>query len=272
MSTASNPPAASAPASTGAIPPATTYTEAQFTEAVERARTEERSKIATELEAARKEVTTLTEKLASQTTELSTLRNTAETLQKSVKTDGKIDVSKLIEEVSDRVARTASSAAASKMAELETRVATLSQELKAKQLSEFRAKAISDAGGVDALIPELVRGNTEEEITASVTESKTIFDKTKAKFAPTTAPVLPGNEAKPGATTPAAPAAGATAPVAAAPAAATVPPVPEASPEQNPTGIRPVTTTPRVPPGEWKNRRQEAMRALEGRYAAPTSV
>lgn len=273
MSTASKTdPAASAPAPAAAAnPAATTYTEAQFTEAVERARTEERSKITTELETARAENKTLTDKLAAQGIELTTLKNTAETLQKAVKTDGNIDVSKLIEEVSERVAKSASNASATKVTELETRVTTLTQELKKKELSEFRTKAIAAAGGTEALIPELVQGNTEEEITASVTRSKNIFDQTKAKIASTTAP-LPIAGADP--TKPAAAAApAAVAPVAAAaPALAPgqVPPSPDPSPESNPTGIRPVNTS-RVAPAQWKEQRAEAMRKLEGRYAAAGS-
>lgn len=274
MSTASNPPAASAPAPAAAAnPAATTYTEAEFNAAVERARTEERTKITAELDTARAEVKTLTDKLATQGTELTTLKNTAETLQKAVKTDGNIDVSKLIEEVSERVAKSASNASATKVTELETRVTTLTQELKKKELSEFRTKAIAAAGGTEALIPELVQGNTEEEINASVTRSKNIFDQTKAKIASTTAPlpVAGTDPTKPAAV--AAPAAAAPVAAAAAPALAAgqVPPAPEPSPENNPTGIRPVNTS-RVAPAQWKDQRAEAMRKLEGRYAAAGSA
>lgn len=267
MSTTPTPPSTTAPA-TGASD-TTTYTHTQFTEAVERARTEERGRINVELENARKEANTLKDQITSQTTELTTLRNNVETFKKAAQANGNVDVAKLIEEVSDRVSKAATAASQSRMSELETNVTKLTQQLKTKELSEFRTKAIADAGGADVLIPELVRGNTEEEIRASVTESKSIFDRNKARFAPSTTlpPVVPataGEPAKPGAF---------TAPVVAAPAATTLPPVLAPSPEQNPTGIRPMTNSgTRVNPRDWKGQREAAMRGLEGRYAAPGSA
>jgi hypothetical protein len=70
------------------------------------------------------------------------------------------------------------------------------QKLAAERLRE---KLIAEAGGVTALIPELVRGSNEEELKASIEASKQVFQRTVASAGAPAAPSSQQGNGNPGA-------------------------------------------------------------------------
>lgn len=257
-------PAAPATPISSPSPAVTVITQADLTTAVEAARKEEKDKLYGEIETLKaqnakfsSDKLAVDQQLATLTQEHATLKATAETLVKAKKSDGTIDVQKLIEEVTDRVAKGAETSYSKTVTELQNQVSALNGQLKSRELKEVRERLIVDAGGVDSLIPELVQGNTEEEIKASVASSKAIFDRAKSRFSP--------NTAQPPAGTPSAPA-----PIsqpATAPAIAPLPLIDAMAPiDPSAPAMRQVSS--RQDPKQWASNRAATLQSLSGRYAS----
>lgn len=227
----------------------------EHTAALEKVRKEEKDKIYADLQAARSQVESLTKKVTTLEGENASLKTTVDSTKASVSADGKtIDVAKLVAEVSERAAKSVAKDAQVQIEQLTSRLAEVQGQLNATKIKEIRERLIAEAGGPDAIIPELVKGNTEEELKASITESKNILDRQKARF---------------GVTTPAPAPSATTTPSVAPVAPADVPPVNPAPIDTGSSTLRPVvgpTNGERIPPQQWKEVRNQRLAEAAGRY------
>jgi hypothetical protein len=89
-----------------------------------------------------------------------------------------VDVKKVIEDVT----RSAESVYRTSMTEMNQKMEKMEKQLRQSELDKFRERAIADAGGPSNLVVSLVRGNTEEEILASVQEAKSEYESIKARI------------------------------------------------------------------------------------------
>lgn len=221
------------------------------TAALEKVRKDEKDKLYADLQAARSQVETLTQKVTALEGENTNLKTTVESTKASVSADGKtIDVAKLVSEVSERAAKSVAQNAQIQIEQLTSKLTEVQGQLNATKVKELRERLIAEAGGPDAIIPELVKGNTEEELKASIAESKGILDRQKARFGVTANPPAAG------------PTDGVTAPT-------SIPPVNPAPIDTGSTTLRPLPSQSngsRVSPNEWKQVREQKLAAAAGRY------
>lgn len=154
---------------------------------IEKARLEERKKLSDQLttlttavETFKGQIATLTADKQSLAKELSDLKTAYEALKAGSKPDGGLDVEKAIQ--------TAVNAALSKQGPvLQQEIANLRAELdqerqkrQTAELAQIRARIVEELGGSSVLIPELVSGNTEEELRQSAEKSKSIMERSLA--------------------------------------------------------------------------------------------
>lgn len=158
------------------IPPPTAgmITRAQYEADMNKARSDEKQKQFDRIKQLEDEVKKLKEDYLTVSGQFSAL-NAAQSQE------GKVDTKKLIDEVSSAATR----ASENKFLEMQKEIDRLSRENSYERLERFRQKAIVDAGGPEKLVVSLVRGITEEEILASVSEAKTEYEKIAQRFAPT---------------------------------------------------------------------------------------
>lgn len=245
-------PAAPAPASQA---PEGFISVQDHTAALEKVRKDEKDKLYSDLQAARSQVDDLAKKVTALEGENATLKTTVESTKASVSADGKtIDVAKLVAEVSERAAKSVAQNAQVQIEQLTSKLTEVQGQLNATKVKELRERLISEAGGPDAIIPELVKGNTEEELKASIAESKSILDRQKARFGVTANPT----------------AAGPTTNFTQAPVAPSeVPPVNPAPIDTGSTTLRAIPSQSngtRLSPTEWKQVREQKLAAAAGRY------
>lgn len=160
---------------------------AELHKAIEKARMEERTNLRTKIEAAEiaankanELVKTLTaDKVALEAT-IAKLTDQLNALKTGIKQDGGIDIESAI-------ASAVSAALQRQGTDLQTTVETLKQDLARErgarekaELEQARSRMIADAGGPQALIPELVQGQTIEELQQSIERSKSVFSRTVA--------------------------------------------------------------------------------------------
>ena len=166
------PPANTPPQDPPAVPPAIPANMISLEDhrkQMDKARTEEKNKLYGDLTAAQTKATEAEKRVVDLTAQL-------QVLKASVK-DGGIDTAALVKEVTD-----ASRAhAQSEIAALQAKISELEKKNTESDLMNFRRQKIAEAGGEDTLIPALVHGNTKEEIEASVTRAKAVFEQTKAQ-------------------------------------------------------------------------------------------
>ncbi len=203
---ANNPPAGGAPAPAAPAPaapapaappaaPAGFVTEAQMKAQIDKARSEERTKLHDQLTTATTEVTGLKTKISELDSQLKALG--------SVKTaNGQIDVQALIAQVTE----SAKTATATANAQLQRELDEMRAQNHRLELERVRQKAIADGGGENAMVVALVTGNSESEIRASVEEAKRtqaqIIERAKSSQshgAPAPAPALPPSPPAPAA-------------------------------------------------------------------------
>lgn len=231
--------------------------------AVENARKEEKAKLYPDLDAARKSAEALTALNATLTGENQTLKTSIDALKAATDGAKKLDIAKLVEEVTLRAAKTVADNAQTQITTLQTQVNDLTSKLNASSLKETRDRLIVEAGGPDAIIPELVKGNNEAELRESIASSKSILERS-LKSRGITAPPATGTPAANGTTPPA---------NGAAPAAplngSELPPAPPA-PIDTGSGLLRPTNQPgsgtRHSPAEWKSIRDAKLREAQGRY------
>lgn len=162
----------------------TGVTQEQLHAAIEKARLEERTKLFETLETTRKQLEAATEAAKTKDSDLTQLNakvteltEKLKALQDATKPDGGIDVTKAIESA-------VGSALSRQEAVLGEQVKRLSEALQQEQnlrstaeAAQLRVRLIAEAGGDAVLIPELVVGRTEEELKASIANSKAVFDR-----------------------------------------------------------------------------------------------
>lgn len=228
--------------------PAPTGPAPEVIAAIERARREEKTKLYADIEGLNARLASLEKDNVALRAENARLTTVSKALESSVK-DGQINVPKLVEELTERVTATVASSETARITKLQQELADVTTRLRTKEMTELREKLIRDAGGENVLIPELVRGNTEEELRASVAESKDIFTRNIARFAPhTPAPQNPaGPQPQPTAPSP----------------VPTLPPALPTAPSDNAT---PSASPTRVSPAEWRSRRTTALAEAATRY------
>ena len=199
----SNPPANTPPPGPGAITPE------QLHQAIEKARLEEREKLRNQLNTAEEQVKTLKAEVESTKSQLTDTLNKVtklttdyETLKNSIKPDGQVDVeaaiSRAVKATSDKLAADYGAQLSSLRSELESERTTRTR----LSLDQRRMQMIQEAGGDSALIPELVTGSNEQELSASIERSKQVYQRTVAKVGGTPPSPTPPNSHGSGANVP----------------------------------------------------------------------
>jgi len=165
--TGTEPPAGNEPPATTPTPDPTPAGTVHFEELIAKARREERDKLYPQLDKLKEKNNNLTLVIAERDKEFAALKKSNGDLESKS--------TKLAEDLKEGTATNKT------VSELTSQITILENEKKALQdkydkdlndlkLNSFKEKAIASANG--ALIPELVTGATEEEITASVEASK----------------------------------------------------------------------------------------------------
>jgi hypothetical protein len=177
-----NPPAPPAPPAAPPAPPAPPpgVTQEQLHQAIEKARLEEREKLRTQLDNAKSEAETAKTQAEDNKKQLQKLSEEMTALKSGLKPEGGIDVQKAIEQ--------AVTAATTRLAQTyDGQLNTLKSELQNERVErtrlsaeQLRVRMIEQAGGTTVMIPELVRGTTQDEITSSIEDSKRVFQRTVA--------------------------------------------------------------------------------------------
>lgn len=152
--------------------------------AIEKARLEERNKLQGQLldakgqlDAARGKVDELTVAQASLQEQLTALKTTYEALKAGTKADGGVDVEKAIQSAVDAALGRQGPALQTEISELRGQLDAERKLRVVAEATQLRQTLIAAAGGTAALIPELVSGQTREEIEASIANSKAIFER-----------------------------------------------------------------------------------------------
>ena len=153
--------------------------------AIEAARLDERKKLSDQvtqltasLEALKGQVATISAEKTAAENAILELKTTHEALKSSMSVEGKLDVEKAI---SSAVGSALSRQGPVLQGEIEKLRLALEAETKkreAAELAQARALIIEEMGGNKVLIPELVSGNTVEELKASAERSKGIMTRT----------------------------------------------------------------------------------------------
>jgi hypothetical protein len=152
--------------------------------AMDKARSEERTKlqgVITQLEGTvarlNGEVATLSGERDTLSASVNKLTDEMAALKAGLKADGGIDPVKLLEETSTRVRNELEKVHSARLAELEN---SLNEEKAHRQnlaVEQLRTRLIKASGGEDSMIVELVTGSTEAEILASIDRSKGAFSR-----------------------------------------------------------------------------------------------
>jgi hypothetical protein len=166
-----NPPAPAAPQQ-----PATGITQAELHAAIEKARNEERTKLRAEIETANEAAKAAKAEVDKLTQANQKLAADLQTIQTSLKPEGGVDVTKVIEDTTRR----ANEAWQEKFLALEAKVQSVEQDRQRLTIEQTKARLIQLNGGESALIPSMVHGSTEAELLASIERSKAEFNRIKS--------------------------------------------------------------------------------------------
>ncbi len=194
-------PAPAAGAAGGGAPE--TFTLAERNSFAEAARKQEKDKLYPEMEALRGKVTELNGVITALTADKTALTGQVTTLQGQIEAFGKVnvkgqelDVAALIAEVTEKASKATAAAYEPRLAALDTEVSTVKKHNRKMTLEQYTASKIREAGGENALILQMVRGETEAEIDAAIEVSKATFEQVRTKVGGT-APTIPNpNEAR----------------------------------------------------------------------------
>lgn len=155
--------------------------------AIEKARLEERKKLSDQLttlttavETLKGQVATLTQEKQSIAKELGDLQTAHEALKAGTKPEGGIDVEKAIQTAVNAALSKQGPVLQQEIANLRTELDQERQKRQAAELAQTRARVVEEFGGASVLIPELVTGNSEEELRQSAERSKSIMARSLA--------------------------------------------------------------------------------------------
>jgi hypothetical protein len=151
---------------------------AQSHEAIEKARLEERKKWTDQLNQKQQEIDNLNKSNTELQKQVEKIQASLDALKASSTTDGKVDIDKLVDEMTAKVEKVTSKS----VSELQKQIASLQQENETMKIEKLRVSLIQEAGGEDALIAALVRGSNEQEIRDSIQTAKAAFDRAVSKF------------------------------------------------------------------------------------------
>lgn len=160
---------------------AATLTSEQLHAAIEKARLDERTKLRTELDTLTTKATQAEELSKTEAARVEALELKLKALEAGLVEGDKgktVDVGKAIEQATNALAERMSKENGKKLEEMNKRLQELQAEAATLKRRELRDSLINAAGGQTALIPELVKGETEEEIKQSIEQSKAIFART----------------------------------------------------------------------------------------------
>lgn len=168
-------PASPAPAA----PAPVTYSEADLTSRVEKARTEEKQKLYSEIQSLKKKAEDLESMSATQLKDLQTKLAEAtsqlQTLEKARTPSGDVDIKALIADVSAQIRTELTTRHQAETKALTDRLDKMEKEALAQALARVKQEVIAAAKG--RIIPSLVRGETEDQLRQSAEEAKAEYER-----------------------------------------------------------------------------------------------
>ncbi len=174
-------PAPAAPAAPAA-PPAGFISQADSNAAIEKARTQEKDKLYPEIERLTNLNKTNEGIVAGLKAEMLALQGKLDAIKLAAPDGKQVDVPALIADVAKRTEEAMRSTYEPRLQALDSSVRETNGRLRTAELDKYRVLKIAEAGGENALIPSLIRGNTEAEIDASIADSKATFDGIKQRI------------------------------------------------------------------------------------------
>lgn len=156
--------------------PARTFTEAEVNERIEGVRREEKQKLYSEIESLKRwladadltkqERDALKAKLSEAESSIAAIN--------AAKKDGVIDPLLLAKQVAEDTRKVVSSEFGNRLSDMETKLTAANERARKQELNSFKQSLIAAANG--RIIPAMVVGNTEEELTAAAEESKRQYE------------------------------------------------------------------------------------------------
>lgn len=159
--------------SSNAVPPAG-FSQEQLHAAIEKARLEERTKIRGALEAAEQSAKDFSAKLKTAEQTISDLTGKVKAYEAAATATGVTDVKKLVEEAAKAGADAVKAQYDAKFQALETDLTNERTTRQKLTIEQRRNALIATANG--RIIPQLVRGDTEEELLRTFEEAKQAFE------------------------------------------------------------------------------------------------
>ena len=149
--------------------------------ALQKVRDEERTKVYSEFEELKKQITslvtekeTLTNTVTEKDGKIQEVSDSLEAVKASQKSDGKVDMSKLIEEVTGKQKAAFDKQLSDLRSSNDSKIEQLQADNSKLELERYKEKAIAAAG--DRIVKALVSGSSKEEIDASVERAKAEFE------------------------------------------------------------------------------------------------
>lgn len=143
-------------------------------QAIEKARKQERDKLHDRIEASETEARKLRKRLAKAEASI-------EAFNEAKTTEGKVDVTELLERAHKKFLKHYKKAEEGEDTELREKVDSLEKEVTKYRVGALRRRLIAEAGGTDVMISEMVTGETEEEIEKSIEKAIAAYDRVAGK-------------------------------------------------------------------------------------------
>lgn len=167
------------PQNPAVTPPANPLESPEVQALLAKVRKEEKDKLYAKIQEAESKLDDLTKQVGAKDASLAELQTQLEAVKKSVKGGDKLDLKQLVAEVTAATEAKISEEHAKTLKHAQERLAALEERNRQHELEKLRTKLISESKG--NLIEALVRGDTEEELRASIDESRKVWESTVAK-------------------------------------------------------------------------------------------
>lgn len=163
----------------------TGITQEELKQAIEKARLEERTKLNQKIQEAEKTATDAQAQITELQSQIDSLKGTLATLEK-VKTakDGEVNIKALVKELTENIAKQYQTQVTQEREKLGSKVNELTQSLSKFKLEKLRDQLVTEAGGAANLVMALVKGESEDELRASIETAKTAYEEIKAQLQP----------------------------------------------------------------------------------------